>query len=29
VHDGAKPERAVYANGQWLLAEAPELTSRR
>ena len=27
VYDGAKPERALYVSGQWLLAEAPELTS--
>jgi hypothetical protein len=27
VYDGAKPERAVYMDGQWLLARAPELTS--
>jgi hypothetical protein len=25
VYDGAEPERAVYASGQWRLAEAPEL----
>ncbi len=29
VYDGAKPERALYVNGQWLLAGAPELTSPR
>lgn len=27
VYDGAEPERAVYVGGQWLLAQAPELTS--
>jgi hypothetical protein len=27
VYDAAKPERAVYRGGQWLLAEAPELTA--
>ncbi len=29
VYDGAKPERARYVGGQWLLAEAPELTPPR
>ena len=29
VYDGAEPERAMYVNGQWLLAQAPELTSPR
>jgi hypothetical protein len=29
VYDGAKPERALYVNGQWLLAEVPELTQSR
>ncbi len=29
VHDGAEPERALYVDGQWLLAEVPELTARR
>jgi hypothetical protein len=27
VYDGVKPEKALYVSGQWLLAEAPELTS--
>ncbi len=27
VYDGAEPERAVYVGGQWLLAQAPELSS--
>ena len=26
VYDGAKPERAVYLDGQWRLAAVPELT---
>jgi hypothetical protein len=26
VYDATKPERARYVDGQWLLAEAPELT---
>ncbi len=25
IYDGVKPERALYAAGQWRLAEAPEL----
>ena len=29
IHDGAEPERALYVNGQWLLAEVPELTVQR
>jgi hypothetical protein len=29
VYDGAKPERALYVDGQWLLAEVPELTQPR
>jgi hypothetical protein len=29
VYDGAKPERALYVDGQWLLAQAPELTVPR
>lgn len=29
VYDAAKPERALYVNGQWLLAEVPELTLPR
>ncbi len=26
VYDGAKPERVLYAGGQWRLAEVPELS---
>ncbi len=29
VYDGAKPEKALYVNGQWRVAEVPELTSQR
>ena len=25
IYDGVKPERALYAAGQWRLAESPEL----
>jgi hypothetical protein len=28
IYDGAKPERALYVNGQWLMAQAPELTAQ-
>lgn len=27
IYDGAKPERALYVNGQWLMSQAPELTA--
>jgi hypothetical protein len=27
VYDGAKPERALYIDGQWRLAEVPEITA--
>ena len=29
IYDGVKPERALYAAGQWRLAEAPELVPTR
>ena len=29
IYDGVKPERALYAAGQWRLAEAPELVRTR
>jgi hypothetical protein len=29
VYDGVEPERAVYAEGQWRLADVPELTTPR
>jgi hypothetical protein len=27
VYDGGEPETALYAHGQWVLAEVPELTT--
>jgi hypothetical protein len=27
VYDGARPEKAVYVNGQWRLGEVPDLTA--
>jgi hypothetical protein len=29
VDDATRPERALYVDGQWQLAEVPELTARR
>ena len=27
IHDGSRPERAVYVDGEWHLSEIPELTA--
>lgn len=29
VYDGARPERAVYIDGEWRLAEVPEIAPAR